>query len=58
MEMKYYFKGDVEEMIAEPINQGQFAPLSDSLCWIIQELTGAGMYRRFSLMTWPLKLNV
>jgi len=34
--------GEVEELVAEPIGQGQFAPLSDSLCWAILELTSIG----------------
>ena len=36
------FSGEIEEIIAEPVSQGQFAPLSDSLCWAILELTSSG----------------
>ncbi|ODN01906.1 Storkhead-box protein 1 [Orchesella cincta] len=34
--------GEIEEVIADPIQKGQFAPLSDSLCWAILELTSLG----------------
>ncbi|CAL8114048.1 unnamed protein product [Orchesella dallaii] len=36
------FIGEIEEVIADPIQKGQFAPLSDSLCWAILELTSLG----------------
>lgn len=29
-------------MIADPVQQSQFAPLSDSLCWAILEITSLG----------------
>ncbi|CAL8113854.1 unnamed protein product [Orchesella dallaii] len=34
--------GEMEELVADPIQQGQFSPLSDSICWSIYELTSSG----------------
>ncbi|ODM89359.1 Storkhead-box protein 1 [Orchesella cincta] len=33
---------EVEELVAQPIQQGQFSPLSDSICWSIHSLTSSG----------------
>lgn len=37
-----HFTGEIEELLADPIQQSQFAPLSDSLCWAILEVTSSG----------------
>lgn len=34
--------GDVEDCLVEPINQGQFTPLPEALCWIILDMTASG----------------
>jgi len=39
--------GEIEEVIADPIQKGQFSPLSDSLCWAILELTSLGQLFSF-----------
>ncbi len=36
------FLGEIEELLADPIEPSNFIPLSDSICWAIHELTGAG----------------
>ncbi len=48
--------GEIEEVIADPIQKGQFAPLSDSLCWAILELTSLGQFLLLELICmWILK---
>jgi len=38
----YWSAGEIEELIADPIEKSHFIPLSDSLCWAIHELTSSG----------------
>lgn len=47
--------GEIEEVIADPIQKGQFAPLSDSLCWAILELTSLGQFLLELICMWILK---
>lgn len=37
-----FLVGDVEDCLVEPINQGQFTPLPEALCWIILDMTASG----------------
>lgn len=36
------FSGEIEELLADPVEPSNFIPLSDSICWAIHELTGTG----------------
>jgi hypothetical protein len=37
-----YAAGDVEDCLVQPLPQGQFTPLPETLCWVILDLTSSG----------------